>query len=100
VPFPAFLTDTERAATDREIAALAAIGPARVYLAAEAIKWAKAAPGDIDDAEALARIIDGWRRSCANGEPGKWELSREAFRTLHRLYPGSEWAKRTMYWYK
>jgi hypothetical protein len=100
VPYPAFVTDAERDATGREIGALAAAGPAREYLAAEAIKWARARPADVDAAETLARIVDGWRRSCAGGEPGKWELSRAAFRTLHRLYPQSEWAKRTRYWYK
>jgi hypothetical protein len=100
VPYPAFLADTERAAVAREVNALVAMGPARNYLAAEAIKWARAKPADINAAEALARIVDGWRRSCANAEPSSWQLSREAFQTLHRHFPRSEWAKRTKYWYK
>jgi hypothetical protein len=100
VAHPAFVTDAERAETEREIGALASAGPAREYLAAEAIKWARAKPDDVHAAEALARIVDGWRRNCADGEPGKWELSRDAFRTLPRLHPQSEWAKRTRYWYR
>ncbi len=100
VPYPEFLSNAERAAVDREVTALVGIGPARAYLAAEAIKWAKAKPDDLNAAETLARIVDGWRRSCADAEPPRWELSREAFQTLHRLFPQSEWAKRTRYWYK
>jgi hypothetical protein len=100
VPYPAFLADTERAAVEREVNALVALGPARNYLAAEAIEWARAKPTDINAAEALARIVHGWRRSCADAGPSNWELSREAFQTLHRHFPRTEWAKRTKYWYK
>jgi len=98
VPYPSFISASERQATEQEIEALATAGAARSYLAAEAISWARARPHDPDAAEALARIVDGWRRAC--GDEQEWELSRSAFQTLHRLFPQSEWATRTKYWYK
>jgi hypothetical protein len=98
VPYPAFLTDAERAAVERESQALTAIGPARSYLAQETIKWARANPAAAGAAEALALVVEGWRWNC--GDNDKWQLAREAFGLLHRQYPESEWAKKTRYWYR
>jgi hypothetical protein len=98
VPSPAFLSSDDRAAAEQEIRLLAKAGAARSYLAAEAIEWAQSSPRDLDAAEALSAAVRGWRVSCGDDE--KWPLSREAFRTLHRQYPGSMWAQRTKYWYR
>jgi hypothetical protein len=98
MPYPAFLSEAERAATERELQALRAIGPARSYLAAEVIKWARARPADPNVAEALALVVEGWRWNC--GDNDKWSLAREAFRILHRQYPDSEWTQKTRYWYR
>ena len=98
LPYPAFVTAAERATTERELAALRALGPARSYLAQETIRWARARPGDPDVPEALALVIEGWRWNC--GDDDKWQLAREAFTILHRRYPQSDWAKKTRYWYR
>ena len=98
VPYPMFLTAVERATTERELREMAAAGPARDYITAEAIKWARARPTDPDAAEALAKAVEGWRWSCGgNTNP---DLPQRAFETLHRLFPQSDWAKQTRYWYR
>jgi hypothetical protein len=97
VPSPSFLTAADRAALDREFEALAAIGPAPNYLAAEAVKWGTSRPTDQDAAEALAHAVEGTRWGCADDRTSA--ASRRAFETLHRLFPSSEWAKKTKYWY-
>ena len=97
VPTPAFLSADERAAAARELDAMAALGPAPNYLAAEAVTWAKARPADQDAAEGLAHAVEGTRWGCGNA--GTTAASRSAFQTLHQLFPKSEWARRTKYWY-
>jgi hypothetical protein len=98
VPFPEFLTTAEREEVQRELNAMAALGPAPQYLAGEALKWVRGRPKDVDVAEALAQVVEGWRWTCpgATRDP---QLARRSFETLHRLFPQSEWAKRTRYWY-
>ena len=97
VPSPSFLSAADRAALDREFAALAAAGTAPTYLAREAVKWAVARPSDQDAAEALAHAVEGTRWGCADKTTSA--ASRAAFQTLHRLFPRSDWARRTKYWY-
>jgi hypothetical protein len=98
IPDPPFVSESDRAAAERELQALHAIGPARSYLATETIRWARTRPADPAAAEALARVVEGWRWNC--GDNDTWQLPREAFRILHRQYPESEWAKKTRYWYR
>jgi hypothetical protein len=101
VPDPAFVTADERAATDREMHALAAVGFARNYLATETLEWAKARPTDPNLAEALAQVVEGWRWGCGEGVyPSRVDLPHDAFIALHRLFPQSDAAKRTQYWSK
>jgi len=97
VPFPSFLSADEREAARRELEAMAAIGTAPNHLAAEAVKWAKARPTDPDAAEALAHAVEGTRWGCTDARTTA--ASRTAFQTLHQLFPRSEWARRTRYWY-
>jgi hypothetical protein len=96
-PQPSFVTVAERKAAEDERWALNRIGPAPNYLAAEAVKWARARPTDPDMAEALARAVQGTRWGC--GDDKTSNASRLAFQTLHRLFPESEWTRRTRYWY-
>jgi hypothetical protein len=98
VPPPAFTTPEERAAIERELVDLDAIGPATRYLATIALEWARQRPGDTEAAEALSRIVNGWRRACR--DPKDFQLAQRAFQALHRQFPNSEWAKRTPYWYR
>jgi hypothetical protein len=97
VPAPSFLSADERATARRELDAMAAIGTAPNYLAAEAVKWAKTRPTDLDAAEGLAHAVEGTRWGCR--DPRTTAASRTAFQTLHQLFPRSEWARRTRYWY-
>lgn len=95
--WPSFITSDERAAVQRERQAMTAIGAAPNYLAAESVKWAKSRPQDLDAAEALAHAVEGTRWGC--GDARTTDASRAAFQTLHQLFPRSEWARRTRYWY-
>lgn len=95
--WPSFLTADERAAVQRERQAMAALGTAPNYLAAEAVTWAKSRPKDLDAAEALAHAVEGTRWGCT--DKGSTPASRTAFQTLHNLFPRSEWAQKTKYWY-
>lgn len=96
---PVFLSAAERRRAAEELAMFRAAGDARAFLAAEAIAWARAVPADPNAAEALARAVEGWRRTCGSSLVES-DLPRRAFRTLHRQYPKSEWARRTLYWYR
>jgi hypothetical protein len=97
VPYPSFLSAAERAQTERELSALGALGAAPKYLANEAIRWATARPSDVDAAEALAHAVEGIHWGCA--DDNTTAASRTAFQTLHRLFPKTEWALKTKYWY-
>jgi hypothetical protein len=98
VAAPAFLTAEEQAATERERTAIARLGNATNYLAKGAIQWAQQRPSDPAAAEALSRIVNGWRRACRDERDA--DLARQAFETLHRQFPDSDWAKQTKYWYR
>jgi hypothetical protein len=93
-PAPSFLTRQERAAVTSERAALAKLGTGAVYLADQAVEWAKSRPQDLDAAEALAHAVEGthWA-SC--GDPNVSAHSRAAFQSLHKLFPQTEWARKT-----
>jgi hypothetical protein len=97
-PAPAFISIDERQRAAAEKDAFRAAGDARSFLAREAIAWARATPADLLAAEALARVVDGWRHACGSEDGGS--IARQAFTVLHRQYPNSEWAKRTRYWYR
>jgi len=97
VPYPAFLSKADIAAVQQERDNISALGPAPNYLAAEAVRWAKARPSDLDAAEALAHAVEGTRWGCTNEETT--QMSRAAFQTLHQLFPKTDWARRTKYWY-
>jgi hypothetical protein len=94
---PSFLSADERAAAEREVNAMSALGTAPTYLAREAVKWAVARPSDTDAAEALAHAVEGTRWGCT--DQSTTPASRSAFQTLHRLFPRTEWARKTRYWY-
>jgi hypothetical protein len=98
VPYPSFLSAADQATTQRQLRAVASAGPARNFIAAEAIRWAQLRPKDLQAAEALSIAVNGWRRGC--GDAVKTDLPRRAFALLHRQFPNSEWAKKTKYWYE
>ncbi len=97
IPPPAVVSAADRARAAREFETLTALGPAPNYLSREAIAWAKARPKDRDVPEALARAVTSTQYGCGDKQTGAF--SRQAFTILHRQYPGTEWAKRTKYWF-
>lgn len=98
VPYASLIAPDEQAATERELDQLDRLGDATRYLATAALEWAKQRPTDPDAAEALSRIVNGWRRTCR--DPQDATLARRAFQALHWQFPGTEWAKQTKYWYQ
>jgi hypothetical protein len=98
VPFPSFVTAEEQSATSRELQDLDRAGNATRYLANAVLEWARQRPTDPEAAEALSRIVNGWRRACR--EDLDADLARRAFEALHRQFPASAWARRTRYWYR
>ena len=58
------------------------------------------APDDPAAPEALARVVDGWRWTCGEAATTTPPLPQQAFALLHRLFPKSEAAQRTKYWYR
>lgn len=100
VPFPPFVSETERRDTAAELAAIQAVGTPRDHLATAAIEWAQTRRSDPEAAEALALAIEGWRWSPCSYDGPKSDLPRRAFALLHRQFPDSEWAKKTQYWYE
>ena len=45
-----------------------------------------------------ARVVRATRFDCTTDTTP--DASREAFTRLHKLFPQSEWAKRTPYWFR
>jgi hypothetical protein len=96
--FPPFVTAAERAALKQELDAINTMEPMANFLANEAVKWARARPSDPDAAEALALAVRAARWGC--GDDRTTRAGRTAFETLHKLFPKSEWARKTRYWYE
>ncbi|HYL62262.1 MAG TPA: hypothetical protein VE077_06535 [Candidatus Methylomirabilis sp.] len=113
VSSPHFLSADERAAAEKETAALAALPSAPLWLGQTAIAWAKAHPEDSRVPEALHQVVSAWRYGCTESSQSPVQqtsteekqgnapnYSKEAFEILHRRYPESEWTKKTPYWFK
>jgi hypothetical protein len=94
---PANATAEEAAANEREWSALQAAGNAPDFLAREILAWDKSHPGDPRTAEALHHAVRATRFGCRDGVTHA--LSTKAFRALHKLFPDSEWTRKTPYSY-
>ncbi len=93
-----FLTAGERDGLERERNAFNALGGELDALTRAALTWAKAHPEDPRSAEALSRAVKlAHNHPCATGNSAN--LSRQAFRLLHRNFEKTAWAKTTPYWY-
>ena len=96
LPDPPFLTAEDRAAVDREIAALRAIPCSSDYFAAAALDWQKQHPADPRTITVL-----GWaERAVRNGCRTKAtpDLNHRLFVIVQTKYPKSEWAKKYSSW--
>jgi hypothetical protein len=94
-----FLEPGEAETAVQERQQLIALGPAHVILAHQAIALAKQRPDDVAIAEILARVVEGGRWDRCNA-PQTDAASQRAFDTLHKVYPKSEWARRTRLWWR
>ena len=98
VPPAAFLTAEEQAQAAREWQALDRIESAPDFFGREVKAWAATHPTDARVAEALHRVVRATRFGCTTDTSP--DTSREAFTLLHKLFPQSEWAKQTPYWFR
>jgi hypothetical protein len=95
VALPPAISKDDAAAAVEEVQRIEADGPAAAYFGRVASAWAREHSGDPRSPEALHLSVRAARYPCQ----GTNSASKEAFQTLHRLYPKSEWAKKTPYWY-
>ena len=98
VPTAAFLSAEEQAQAAREWQALDRIESAPDFFGREVKAWASTHPTDARVAEALHRVVRATRFGCTTDTSP--DASREAFTLLHKLFPRSEWAKQTPYWFR
>ena len=95
---PDFLTAAQRSEASAEWKRLTALGTAPNYLSVQAVKWANLKPDDPRAPEALHLAVRATRFGCTDKQTGTF--SKQAYDTLHRKYPKSEWAQKTKYWFK
>ena len=95
------LTGTQRQQAAEQAKRLEGLPQGLVWTAQRAIEYVKAHPQDKEAPEALALIVRGTRYGCAeyNDPTPQKAVSKQAFEMLHRMYPKSEWAAKTKYYY-
>ncbi|MGW8394012.1 hypothetical protein [Pseudoduganella sp. HUAS MS19] len=104
-PAPRFLSQEQLAAAEREQQDLRQLSLRSTYLAPALMAWASAKPNDEEAPKALHFLVKSMRRECPWGEVPQetWDLrsrySKQAFTMLHKLYPKSDWARNTKYYY-
>lgn len=108
-PAPRFLSKEQRAEADREQQALRQLSLRSIFLAPTLMAWASAKPNDAEAPKALHLLVAStrneysWAPIAEEGSAAHWELrskySKQAFAMLHKLYPNSDWAKKTKYYY-
>ena len=101
LPTLGFLTAEQRRQAETEATRLNTLPQGLVWVGRRVIAYVKAHPEDKDNAETLALVVRGTRFGCdynGKGQPQNL-VSKEAFELLHQLYPKSEWAIKTKYYY-
>jgi hypothetical protein len=66
------------------------------------LPWAATRPADPEAPKALHFLVASTRLECGytpEPKPGAPNISKEAYTLLHKLWPSSEWAAKTKYWY-
>jgi hypothetical protein len=102
LPALGFLTAEQRKQAEAEGARMNALPQGLVWVGQRVIAHVKAHPEDKDNAETLAVVVQGTRWGCSRFDSkgtAQNAMSKEAFEMLHRLYPKSEWAIKTKYYY-
>jgi hypothetical protein len=95
-PDPPFLTAADRAAADREIAALRSTPCSSDYFAAAALDWQKQHPADPRNITLLGFAERAVRNGCRTDATK--ELNHRLFVVVQTKYPRSEWAKKYTTW--
>jgi len=93
----AFLTDSQRHQATEEWTALQRLDAAPNELGRWATKWVEDHPSDPRAPKVLYQVVRATRYGCTNERTGA--VSHRAFTLLHSRYPGSEWAKKTPFWF-
>ena len=93
------LPDTGSAGQRRaELAHLGALKTATGVVGDDVLAWAASHPDDPQLPWLLHVVVMSTRGGCV--DPDAATLSRKAWNLLHKRYPGSEWARKTPYFYK
>jgi len=93
----AFLSAPESSQGKEETAAITAIGTAPNSLAQRVLALSKANPKDPRLAEMLHLVVATTR--YGNTDDKTTAYSKQAFQALHKNFPGSEWTKKTKFWF-
>jgi hypothetical protein len=96
LPDPPFLTAADRAAADREIAALRTTPCSSDYFAAAALDWQKQHPADPRNITLLGFAERAVRNGCRSEATP--DLNHRLFVIVQTKYPKSEWAKKYTTW--
>ncbi len=96
-----FLTDAEQSQLNAERAELAALPVRTRWLADPLLAWAATKPDIVEAPKALHFLVASTRLECSSdrAKPNGPTPSRKAFDLLHALWPDSEWAGSTPYWF-
>jgi hypothetical protein len=96
LPDPPFLTASDRAAADREIAQLRETPCASDYFATAALDWQKQHPSDPRTPDLLGFAERAVRNGCRTKATP--DLNHRLFVAVQTKYPKSEWARRYTSW--
>lgn len=103
---PQFLTPAQLQQARREHERLAALPIRTEWLADRLLPWAASNQADAEAPKALHFLVASTRMECPGGPAQERRAgtpepthSRDAFRLLHKRWPGSEWAAKTKYWF-
>lgn len=102
---PRFIAADRLVQAEQEQDALRRLPLRTEYLAPPLLEWAGKKQADDEAPKALHFLVASTRMECPYGtaKPEKEQLrakySRAAFDMLHKLYPGTKWAKATKYFY-
>jgi hypothetical protein len=96
LPDPPFLTEVDRAAADREIAALRRTPCSSDYFAAAALDRQRLHPDDPRTVDVLGFAERAVRNGCRTDATP--DLNHRLFTVVQTKYPKSEWAKKYTTW--
>jgi ketosteroid isomerase-like protein len=94
---PAMPQTGDAALRDKELARLAALKTATGFLGEHVIQRVATTPKDPDLPWLLHVVVQSTRGGCLDDDAKS--LSKRAFNLLHKRYGGTEWAKKTPYFY-